>query len=89
MAENEALLRLLQWRMGQVGPDSDPLDSREIRDWLWLAAQLDGVHLPWQYTNKVRTSKAREEDQPGYAETTNVSSDVIGADPRPEARAPA
>jgi len=89
VAENEALLRLLQWRMGQVGPDSDPLDSREIRDWLWLAAQLDGVHLPWQYTNKVRTSKAREEDQPGYAETTNVSSDVIGADPRTEARAPA
>ena len=89
MAENEALLRLLQWRMGQVGPDADPLDSREIRDWLWLAAQLDGVHLPWEYTNKVRTSKAREEDQPGYAETTNVSSDVIGADPRPEARAPA
>ena len=89
MADHEALLKLLEWRMGLAGPDADPLDSREIRDWLWLAAQLDGVHLPWQYTNKVRATKAREEDQPSHTETTHVSTAASSPDPQPQIRAPA
>ncbi|MFZ0409827.1 MAG: formylglycine-generating enzyme family protein [Cyanobium sp.] len=89
MADLEALHKLLEWRMGLAGPDADPLDSRDIRDWLWLAAQLDGVHLPWQYTNKVRTTKAREEDQPSHTETTHVSTVASSPDPQPQVRAPA
>ncbi len=89
MADHEALLKLLEWRMGLAGPDADPLDSREIRDWLWLAAQLDGVHLPWQYTNKVRATKAREEYQPSHTETTHVSTAASSPDPQPQIRAPA
>jgi hypothetical protein len=38
VADLEALLKLLEWRMGLAGPDADPPDSRDIRDWLWLAA---------------------------------------------------
>ena len=75
--------------MGLAGPDAEPLDSREIRDWLWLAAQLDGVHLPWQYTNKVRATKAREEYQPSHTETTHVSTAASSPDPQPQIRAPA
>ena len=89
MADHEALLKLLEWRLGLAGPDADPLDSREIRDWLWLSAQLDGVQLPWQYTNKVRTTKASEEDQPSHPETTHASTPASSPDPRPEVRAPA
>jgi formylglycine-generating enzyme required for sulfatase activity len=89
VADLEALLKLLEWRMGLAGPDADPLDSREIRDWLWLAAQLDGVHLPWQYTNKVRATKAREEYQPSHTETTHVSTAAGSPDPQPQIRAPA
>ena len=89
MADHEALLKLLEWRMGLVGPDADPLDSREIRDWLWLSAQLDGVQLPWQYTKKVWTTKASEEDQPSHPETTHASTPASSQDPRPEVRAPA
>ena len=82
MADHEALLKLLEWRMGLTGPDADPPDSRDIRDWLWLAAQLDGVHLPWQYTN-------REEDQPSQTETTHVSTAASSPNPQPQVRAPA
>ena len=89
MADHEALLKLLEWRMGLTGPDADPPDSRDIRDWLWLAAQLDGVHLPWQYTNKVRATKAREEDQPSQTETTHVSTAASSPNPQPQVRAPA
>ena len=89
MADHEALLKLLEWRMGLTGPDADPPDSRDIRDWLWLSAQLDGVQLPWQYTNKVRTTKASEEDQPSHPETTHASTPASSQDPRPEVRAPA
>ena len=89
MADHEALLKLLEWRIELAGPDADPLDSREIRDWLWLSAQLDGVQLPWQYTNKVRTTKASEEDQPSHPETTHASTPASSQDPRPEVRAPA
>jgi formylglycine-generating enzyme required for sulfatase activity len=89
VADHEVLLKLLEWRMGLAGPDADPLDSREIRDWLWLSAQLDGVQLPWQYTNKVRTTKASEEDQPSHPETTHASTAASSPDPRPEVRAPA
>jgi hypothetical protein len=89
VADLEALLKLLEWRMGLAGPDADPLDTREIRDWLWLAAQLDGVHLPWQYTNKVRATKAREEYQPSHTETTHVSTAASSPDPQPQIRAPA
>ena len=89
MADHEALQKLLEWRMGLAGPDADPLDSREIRDWLWLSAQLDGVQLPWQYTIKVRTTKASEEGQPSHPETTHASTPFSSPDPRPEVRAPA
>jgi formylglycine-generating enzyme required for sulfatase activity len=89
VADHEALLKLLEWRMGLAGPDADPPDSREIRDWLWLSAQLDGVQLPWQYTNKVRTTKASEEDQPSHPDTTHASTPASSQDPRPEVRAPA
>jgi formylglycine-generating enzyme required for sulfatase activity len=89
VADHEALHKLLEWRMGLAGPDADPPDSREIRDWLWLSAQLDGVQLPWQYTNKVRSTKASEEDQPSHPETTHASTPASSPDPRPEVRAPA
>ena len=89
MADREALLKLLEWRMGLAGPDANPLDSREIRDWLWLSAQLDGVHLPWLYTNTGRVTKPREEDQFSPLEITQASTDAIGADPRPEVRSSA
>jgi hypothetical protein len=32
VADLEALLKLLEWRMGLAGPDADPLDYSEIRD---------------------------------------------------------
>jgi formylglycine-generating enzyme required for sulfatase activity len=89
VADHEALLKLLEWRMGLAGPDADPLDTRDIRDWLWLAAQLDGVDLPWQYTNTVRATKAREEYQPSHTETTHVSTAASSPEPQPEVRAPA
>jgi formylglycine-generating enzyme required for sulfatase activity len=89
VADHEALLNLLEWRMGLAGPDADPLDTRDIRDWLWLAAQLDGVDLPWQYTNTVRATKAREEYQPSHTETTHVSTAASSPVPQPEVRAPA
>jgi formylglycine-generating enzyme required for sulfatase activity len=89
VADHEALLKLLEWRLGLTGPDADPPDSRDIRDWLWLAAQLDGVHLPWQYTNKVWANKAREEYQPSHTETTHVSTAASSPDPQPQIRAPA
>ena len=89
MADHEALHKLLDWRMGLDGPDADPPDSREIRDWLWLSAQLDGVQLPWLYTNKVRTTKASEEDEPSQPETTHASIPASSPDPKPEVRAPA
>jgi len=89
VADNEALHKLLEWRMGLDGSDADPPDSREIRDWLWLSAQLDGVQLPWQYINKVRSTKASEEDEPSHPETTHASTPASSPDPRPEVRAPA
>jgi formylglycine-generating enzyme required for sulfatase activity len=89
VADHEALHKLLDWRMGLDGPDADPPDSREIRDWLWLSAQLDGVQLPWLYTNKVRTTKASEEDEPSQPETTHASIPASSPDPKPEVRAPA
>jgi formylglycine-generating enzyme required for sulfatase activity len=88
VADHEALHKLLEWRMGLDGPDADPPDSREIRDWLWLSAQLDGVQLPWQYINKVRSTKASEEDEPSHPETTHASTPASSPDPRPEVRAP-
>ena len=47
------------------------------------------MHLPWQYTNKVRATKAREEYQPSHTETTHVSTAASSPDPQPQIRAPA
>jgi len=46
VADPEALLRLLQWRLSLAQGDQEALDPRDIRDWLWLSLQLDGVQLP-------------------------------------------
>ncbi|MFM7642890.1 MAG: SAV_2336 N-terminal domain-related protein, partial [Cyanobium sp.] len=46
MADSGTLLQLLQWRLSLAQADGEPLDPREIRDWLWLSEQLDGVALP-------------------------------------------
>jgi len=46
VADPEALLRLLQWRLSLAQGDGEAQDPRDIRDWLWLSLQLDGVQLP-------------------------------------------
>ncbi|MFN7677325.1 MAG: SAV_2336 N-terminal domain-related protein [Cyanobacteriota bacterium] len=46
MADPGPLQQLLQWRLLLAEADGAAVDPCEIRDWLWLSAQLDGVALP-------------------------------------------
>ena len=49
MIDSGALPQLLQWRLGLADAQTEPLAPEEIRDWLWLAAQLEGAPLPQRY----------------------------------------
>jgi hypothetical protein len=88
VADLEALQALLQWRMGLAGPDAESLDSRDLRDWLWLSAQLNGVQLPWRYAVPQRLKQEGEKDQPSSAGPSPSITDGTRENQQSEPRTP-
>ena len=89
MADLEALQKLLQWRTGLERPDAEPHDSRDLRDWLWLSAQLEGVELPWRYAMPRRQQQEGEKDQPSPAGPSPPTTDGTREGQQSGARPPA
>ena len=61
MIDSGPLAQLLQWRLGLADAQTEPLAPEAIRDWLWLAAQLERAPLPQRYARSSDTGRSAVE----------------------------
>ncbi|MFN9637408.1 MAG: SAV_2336 N-terminal domain-related protein [Synechococcaceae cyanobacterium] len=72
------MAQLLQWRLGLADAQTEPLAPEAIRDWLWLAAQLEQAPLPQRYARS--SDPGRSAVEANHPEGSAVSP---SDDPRP------
>lgn len=84
MTDRPALQQLLAWRLEQAAGESGELDCREIRDWLWLSAQLDGAALPRRYALPQRQAAETDADLPLPSESADAPSAESWPEPQPK-----